>query len=75
MYHNKCKHSCCSLINNYYYSFKIFPLACVAGVKRVRGQRGREKEGEWGDRVRDACYKDPPLFLAADAGVRKFLIG
>ena len=36
------------LINNYYYSFKIFPLACVAGVKRGRGQGGREKGGGMG---------------------------
>ena len=30
---------------------------------------GLEKEG------RSACYKNPLLFISADAGVRKFLIG
>ena len=30
--------------------------------------------GEWGERVRDACCRNPLLFISADAGVHKFLI-
>ena len=37
------------------------------------GRKGK-REGDWGERVRDACYKNPLLFISADAGVRKFLI-
>ena len=48
-------------------------LACVAGVER--GRRKGKREGDWGERGRDACYKNPLLFISADAGVRKFLIG
>ena len=33
-----------------------------------------KREGGRGERGRDACYKDPLLFISADAGVRKFLI-
>ena len=51
-------------------------IACVAGVERGRGQGEREKgKGDWGERGRDTCYKNPHLFISADAGVRKFLIG
>ena len=32
-------------------------------------------EGDWGERVRDTCYKDPLLFISADVGIPKFLIG
>ena len=28
-----------------------------------------------GERGRDACFKNPLLFISAGAGVRKFLIG
>ena len=38
------------------------------------GEEGK-KEGERRERVRDAFYKNPLLFIAAGAGVRKFLIG
>ena len=43
--------------------------------KRKKIRRKGKKEGDWGERVRDACYNNPPLFTSADAGVRKFLIG
>ena len=49
-------------------------IACVADVDRGRGLGGREKgRGVEGERVRDACYKNPLLFISVDAGVRKFL--
>ena len=32
-------------------------------------------EEDWGEGVGDACSKNPLLFISADAGVRKFLIG
>ena len=49
----------------------IGSLACVKGVERGRGLGGREKkEGDWGERVRNTCYKNPPFFISADAGVR-----
>ena len=38
------------------------------------GRKGK-RERDWGERVGDACYKKPPLFISAGAGVRKFLIG
>ena len=39
-------------------------------LRRV-GDREEGKRGEdWGERVRDACYKNPPLFISAGAGVR-----
>ena len=50
-------------------------IACVAGVERGRGYGKGKKGGDWGERGRDACYKNPLLFISADAGVRKFLIG
>ena len=33
----------------------------------------RKKEGDWGERVRDACHENPLLFIAVAcvAGVRK----
>ena len=34
-----------------------------------------KRERDWGERVGDACYKNPLLFISTDAGVRKFLIG
>ena len=38
-------------------------------------EKGR-KGGGLEERLRDACKKNPrPLFLSADAGVHKFLIG
>ena len=39
-----------------------------------RDQEG-EKEGDWGERVRAPAITTPLLFIAADAGVRKFLTG
>ena len=47
---------------------------CVAGVETGVVKK-RKREGDWGERGRDACYKNPLLFISADAGVRKFLIG
>ena len=38
------------------------------------GEEGK-REGGWGERVKDACYKNPPLLISADAEVCKFLIG
>ena len=43
--------------------------------KGVGDREEGKKKGERGERVRDACYKNPLLFIAAGAGVRKFLIG
>ena len=44
--------------------------------RRRNGDGGKGKrEGDWGERERDACYKNPLLFISADAGVCKFLIG
>ena len=43
--------------------------------KRKKIRRKGKKERDWGERVRDARYNNPPLFTSADAGVRKFLIG
>ena len=40
----------------------------------VGGGEGK-RERDWGERVGDACYKNPLLFISTDAGVRKFLIG
>ena len=37
--------------------------------------RKGKREGGRGERGREACYKNPLLFISADAGVRKFLIG
>ena len=37
--------------------------------------RNGKREGDWGERGRDACFKNLLLFISADAGVRKFLIG
>ena len=38
--------------------------------------RKEKREGDWREKgVRDACYKNPLLFIFAPAGVRKFLIG
>ena len=51
-------------------------IACVAGVERGRGRGkgGREKgEGDWGEGT--PALRTPFLFISADAGVRKFLIG
>ena len=47
-------------------------LACVAGVERGKRWGKRRAVGERG---RDACCKNRLLFISADAGVRKFLIG
>ena len=47
---------------------KWLRAACEARVERV-GDR-EEKERDWEERVRDACYKNPLLSI-----VRKFLIG
>ena len=38
-------------------------------------RRKGKRERNWGERVGDACYKNPFLFISADAGVRKFQIG
>ena len=35
------------------------------------GRNGKREE-DWGERVRDSCYKNPLLFISADSGVRKF---
>ena len=52
----------------------FFSLPC--GVDKLLSPRGkREKGGGRGRRGRDACYKNPLLFISADAGVCKFLIG
>ena len=41
--------------------------------RRRNGQGiGRKKEGDWWERVRDACYKNLLLFIAADAGSLPF---
>ena len=39
--------------------------------------RKEQREGDWRERerVRDACYKNPLLFIFAPAGIGKFLIG
>ena len=54
------------------------PVACVAGVERGRGW-GIGRKGKRGGGLErgggDACSKNPLLFISADAGVRKFLIG
>lgn len=51
-------------------------IACVADVERGKGiGKKRKREGGRGERGRDACHKNPLLFISADAGVRKFLIG
>ena len=38
------------------------------------GRKGK-RERDWGERLGDAWYKNPLLFISADAGVCKFLIG
>ena len=52
-------------------------LALHSQCSRRREGIGRKGkwERDWGERVGDACYKKPPLFISAGAGVRKFLIG
>ena len=37
-------------------------LACVAGVEMGIGGGERKREGDWGERGRGACYKNP-LFV------------
>ena len=32
-------------------------------------------ERDWGERVGDACFKNPLLFIAVDVSVHKFLTG
>ena len=45
-------------------------------IRRREGiWRKRNRERNWGERVGDACYENPFLFISADAGVRKFQIG
>ena len=62
-------------------SLHILLAAVFLGTGSLRSRRreaiGRKgkRERDWGERVRDACYKDPFLFISKDAGVRKFLIG
>ena len=55
-----------------------------AFVHQFASRRSRRREGigrewkrerDWGKRVGKACYKNPLLFISANAGVRKFLIG
>ena len=41
---------------------------------RGMGRKGK-REGDWGERERDACCKNLFLFISVDAGIRKFLIG
>ena len=38
-------------------------------------EEGKKGKGDWGERVRDAFYKNPLLLISAVAGVRKFLFG
>ena len=46
------------------------------GVGRKEKREERKKGGGLErERVRDACYKNPLLFIFVPAGVRKFLIG
>ena len=55
-----------------------YHVACVAGVERGRGQgigRKGKRGGGSGRGGGDACSKNPLLFISADAGIRKFLIG
>ena len=47
----------------------------IQASKGVGDREEGKREGDWGERERDACYKNPLLFISADAGVRKFLIG
>ena len=42
--------------------YSVFPRV----LAYEEGKRG----GDWGERVRDVCYKNPPLFISAGAGVR-----
>ena len=49
-------------------------LAWVAGVEMGMGGKGK-REGDCGERGRDACYKNTLSFISVDAGVCKFLIG
>ena len=45
---------------------------CVAGVETGVVKK-RKREGDWGERGRDACYKNPLLFLGALASVNSCL--
>ena len=59
-------------------SFPTRFVACVAGVERGRGQgigRKGKRGGGLGRGRGDACSKNPLLFISADAGICKFLIG
>ena len=51
-----------------------FPYSMCSGRGEEIGRKGK-RERDWGERVGDACYKKPLLFISADAGVRKFLVG
>ena len=50
-----------------------FPSLHIRRREGIRRKRNRERN--WGERVGDACYENPFLFISADAGVRKFQIG
>ena len=41
----------------------------------VGDRKEGKKEGDWGERVRNACYKNPLLFISVDTSICKFLIG
>ena len=48
-----------------------------AGVRKGKKEKkevGKKRKGDWREKEGNACYKNPVLFLSADAGVRKFLL-
>ena len=38
------------------------------------GRKGK-RDGDWGERVRETCYKNLLLLISVDTGTRKLLIG
>ena len=78
------KKVCCTCKVSFLLIRPIFFTLLVAFTAWHYSQCSRRREGigrkgkwerDWGERVGDACYKKPPLFISAGAGVRKFLIG
>ena len=49
--------------------------ALTIHVQTKTPNRGGSLDCQLGERVRDACYENPLLFVSADTGVHKFLIG